>query len=290
MVAQLGMGTVPTLSLTHPVSMCISSLHHKLISLLGTDTPKHPILLVIPWLHLHNPCILWSRLEITKWSEYSIQHCLQYPCAFLSSTSTKSPYFNISIHFPEEYHKFRDMFSKASSQQPTSSSPIQLSHQSASRNHVLMHLELPSVPHQGKALEEYVQETLQQGYIAPSTLSAVFFFMEKKGDGLWLCIDYRGLKQIILPTGTEYLYPLPLVPSALDQLRSVCIFTKLHLCSAYNLIHIHAWDDWKTAFSTSSGHYQYQVMLEGLFCAPSVFQHLMGWVIMGTSIICWVIW
>lgn len=53
----------------------------------------------------------------------------------------------------------------------------------------------------------------------------------------------------------EYCYPLSLVPAALEQLKSATIFTKLDLCNAYNLVQIRERDEWKTAFSTTSGHY-----------------------------------
>ncbi len=67
------------------------------------------------------------------------------------------------------------------------------------------------------------------------------------------CIDYRTLNSqtVKLP------YPLPLVPAALEELRGAHIFTKLDLRSAYNLVRIREGDEWKTAFITPSGHYEY---------------------------------
>ncbi len=108
------------------------------------------------------------------------------------------------------------------------------------------------------------------GFIRPFTspASAGFFFVKKKDGGLRPCIDYRSLNDITI----KFRYPLPLVPSALEQLRSARYFTKLDLRSAYNLIRIREGDEWKTAFSTTSGHYEYLVMPFGLSNSPSVFQ------------------
>lgn len=107
-------------------------------------------------------------------------------------------------------------------------------------------------------MEEYIDEALQQGYIRPSIslASAGFFFVEKKGSGLQPCIDYPGLNEITV----KYPYPLPLVPSALEQLWEATIFSKIDLRSAYNLVCIHRGDEWKMAFSTTRGHYEYLVM------------------------------
>lgn len=47
---------------------------------------------------------------------------------------------------------------------------------------------------------------------------------------------------------------------------------KLDLRSAYNLIRIKDGDEWKAAFSTSTGHYDYLVMRFRLANSSSVFQ------------------
>ncbi|KAK3506929.1 hypothetical protein QTP70_031209 [Hemibagrus guttatus] len=74
----------------------------------------------------------------------------------------------------------------------------------------------------------------------------------------------------------KFAYPLPLVPAALEELRGAHIFSKLDLHSTYNLIRIRQGDEWKTAFITPSGHYEYLVMPYGLSKAPSVFQTIMN--------------
>ncbi len=118
-------------------------------------------------------------------------------------------------------------------------------------------------------MNKYIQEELAKGFIQHSTspASAGFFFVKKEGS-LRPCIDYRGLNEITV----KFRYPLPLVPSALEQLRTAKFFTKLDLRSAYNLIRIRAGDEWKTAFSTTTGHYEYRVMPFGLVNSPSIFQ------------------
>ncbi|KAK3515671.1 hypothetical protein QTP70_026461 [Hemibagrus guttatus] len=127
---------------------------------------------------------------------------------------------------------------------------------------------------ESKAMEEYIETALAAGHIRSSTSPAAagFFFVGKKDGGLRPCIDYRGLNAITVP----YPYPLPLVPAALEQLRGVRIFTKLDLRSAYNLVCIKKGDEWKTAFHTTHGHYEYRVMPFGLTNAPAVFQALIN--------------
>lgn len=118
-----------------------------------------------------------------------------------------------------------------------------------------------------RALETYIDEALAMGHIRPSTspCAAVLFFFEKN-DGVSVLIT--GVLMLSL---LKQPYPLPLVPSALEKLKNAQWFTKLDLRSAYNLIHIKG-DEWKTAFVTTRGHYEYLVMPYGLSCSPSVFQ------------------
>ncbi|KAL0188441.1 hypothetical protein M9458_015540, partial [Cirrhinus mrigala] len=130
-----------------------------------------------------------------------------------------------------------------------------------------------SIP-QRQAMEEYIPEALSQGFIQPSTSPAAssFLFVGKKNGGVCPCTDYRQLNSQII----QQPYPLPLVPATLGELSGARIFTKLDLRSAYNLVRIRAGDEWKTAFVTPTGHYEYRVMPYGLSISPSVFQTFMN--------------
>lgn len=106
----------------------------------------------------------------------------------------------------------------------------------------------------------------------PSPAGAGFFFVGKKDTTLRPCIDYQGLNDVTIKNR----YPPPLIASAFELLNGATVFTKLDLRSAYHLVRIREGDEWKTAFSTPTGHYEYLVMPFGLTNAPAVFQNLVN--------------
>lgn len=102
-------------------------------------------------------------------------------------------------------------------------------------------------------------------------MGAVFFFVGKDGT-LRPCIDFRGLNNITVKNK----YPLPPISSAFSPLHGATVFTKLDLRNAYHLVRIREGDEWKTAFNTPLGHFEYLVMPFGLTNAPAVFQNLVN--------------
>ncbi|XP_056410102.1 ATP-binding cassette sub-family F member 2 [Hyla sarda] len=89
-----------------------------------------------------------------------------------------------------------------------------------------------SVP-ETEAMQEYIQENLQKGFIRKSSslARARFFFVSKKDGSLHPCIDYRGLNKITV----KNLFPLPLISELFDRLQGAKVFSKLDLRANKNI-------------------------------------------------------
>jgi len=64
-----------------------------------------------------------------------------------------------------------------------------------------------------------------------------------------------------------------------DRVQRAQWFTKMDLKNGFNLIRIWEGDEWKTAFRTRYGLYEFQVSPFGLTNAPSTFQDMMNLVL-----------
>ncbi|KAL0151631.1 hypothetical protein M9458_053032, partial [Cirrhinus mrigala] len=251
---------------------------YTVASIVRTFRQEHSIILGRPWLQQHRPTLRWDPCDVTGWSERCFEHCLSnipqpLPVpVMLSSTLVESPEPENPPEIPAEYVVFQDVFSKQAATHLPPHRPWDCAID------LLPGAQLPkgkvyplSIP-ECQAMEEYIEEALKQGFIQPYTSPSSFFFVGKKDGGLRPCIDYRQLNSQII----HQPYPLPMVPAALEELRGARVFTKLDLRSAYNLIRIRKGDEWKTAFITPTGHYEYRVMPYGLSISPSVFQMFMN--------------
>ena len=69
---------------------------------------------------------------------------------------------------------------------------------------------------------------------------------------------------------------MPNIIELRDRLTDAKWFTTLDLRGAYNLIRMKKGEEWKTAFRTRYGHYEYTVMPFGLTNAPATCQALVN--------------
>ena len=97
--------------------------------------------------------------------------------------------------------------------------------------------------------------------------------MVKKKDGTWhFCVDYRKLNDLTIKNR----FPLPIIEEILDELSGSQFFTMLDMKLGYHQIRMLPEDEYKTAFKTHDGHYQFKLMSFGLTNAPVTFQCVMN--------------
>ena len=175
------------------------------------------------------------------------------------------------LEIPEEYRDLAEVFSKAKAHELP-----------PHRGHLDHHIPLEegAKPVFGpiynlsetelQVLKDYIDENLHKRFIRPSTspFGSPVLFVKKADGSLRLCVDYRVLNRITIKNR----YPIPLISELIDRFKSKKCFTRLDVRDAFNRLWVAEGDEYKTAFHTRYGHFEYLVMPFGLTGAPGSFQ------------------
>ncbi|KAI3369234.1 hypothetical protein L3Q82_007781 [Scortum barcoo] len=229
-----------------------------------SPSPSYPLVLGLPWLKAHNPNIDWSTCTITSWSPFCLANCLH-------SASPSPPPLEPTISevpdlssVPSVYHDLAPVFSKAKA---TSLPPHRPYDADCPIDLLPGAFSLPADFTISLGLKERPWKNIlvnlwPAGLIRPSSspLGAALdsFLLRRRTRPFDLCIDFRGLNDITIKNK----YPLPLIDPAFEPFHQATIFSKLDLRNAYHLVRIREGDEWKTAFNTPLGHFEYQFSLD----------------------------
>jgi transposase InsO family protein len=281
--------------------------HEEKLDLDILGTAAHDVILGLPWLRKHNPRINWKKRQLSfdgcrcgtttskptqpapelvderEINNISSTHKTRQDRAVDRADAERPTGHKATVKekegappdIPDEYREFEDLFRDEKT--------VKALPQHQEWDHEIK-LQEGKVPPFGpiyqmseRELEElrnYLKKNLAKGFIRESQSPAGFpvLFVPKKDGELRPCIDYRKLNEITIKNR----YPLPNINELQDRLAGAMYFTALDMRGAYNLIRMKEGEEWKTAFRTRYGHYEYLVMPFGLTNAPATCQALVN--------------
>ena len=255
---------------------------HKETLSLDIVNIKYDIILGMAWLQQHNPIIDWKNrvLEFPNCRHGTIQGDRSSPKVPIAKAIWVRPQGRMlagtSEELPSEYQDFEDLFKEregaaALPEHKPWDHEIPIEEGKTPTHYGGL---IPLSKKEEDFLKDYIEKHLEKKFIRPSKshIAHGVLFAPKKDGGLRPCIDYRKLNAIT----KKNRYPLPRIDELQDRLLGAKWFTAIDIRDAYYRIRMKEGEEWKTAFRTRWGLYEYQVMPFGLTNAPASFQELIN--------------
>ena len=243
---------------------------------------KYDVVLGMEWLQRHNPVVDWKG------------RLLKFPsCNHGTKTGERSPpnvpiaraiwvrpqgrmLAGVEQELPSEYQDFEKLFKEREGKAALPEHKPWDHEIPIEEGQTPSHYDglIPLSKKEQDFLKEYLDKHLKKGFIRPLTsliAHGVLFALKKDGT-LRPCIDYRKLNDLT----RKNRYPLPRIDELQDRLLGAKWFTAIDIRDAYYRIRMKEGEEWKTAFRTRWGLYEYQVMPFGLTNAPASFQALIN--------------
>ena len=101
----------------------------------------------------------------------------------------------------------------------------------------------------------------------------------KGPNGIRLCVDMRRVNEAVL----NEKHPIPTIEDVAPLLKDATVFSKIDLQQAYYQIEIAPESRELTTFATHVGLFRYKRLVQGLKCAPEMFQRILENVLAGLS-------
>lgn len=258
-----------------------------------TEAPGCDVVLGLPWLKGSNPTINWKMgtimfegltpiplpevqdalgtfgiqaISATELLEEIEKNPGQVQVMYCKKTEGKP-----TLDIPPEYADFKRLFEKESDEEALPPhQPWDHEIKIQEGKHPTKEPLRPTTTRKAEAIRRYVDEGLRKGHIRESDSPAGYalHIVPKRENEDRVYVDYRGLNAITVKNS----YPLPLIHELQDRLQGAQWFTAFDIPGAYNRIRIKEGHEWKTAFRTRFGLYEYLVMPFGLTNAPATFQ------------------
>ena len=273
-------GRSQSLSHTIQVNVLIREHYETITAHVVTALDPAPLILGMSWLAEHDPDISWrsrtinfpfdthcSKHRVATEARHAIQAVSLHAVPIAESDEAAS-----ALHLiPDDYKEYLDVFSKASARTLPPHRP--------GVDHVIKFIDpnkLPVSRLYGRSQEElaaekaFLEEFEPIGFVRPSDspVASSSMFAHSPGRPPRLVIDYRAINS----NTVKDVYPLPLIDDTLRLVSGATYFTRLDLRTAYYLLRMAEGEEWKTAFRTRYGLYEFLVLPLGLTNAPASMQ------------------